>query len=326
MTVLPSIAATLSNYESAMGAMRAALDGLSPELDRAAATLLGMEGRLIVAGMGKSGHVGRKLAATFASTGTPAHFVHPAEASHGDLGMIGPGDAILMLSWSGETRELSDMLAYAKRFGVPTIAITGAGEGTLARRADVALVLPRLEEACPLSLAPTTSTLMQLAVGDALAIALLTEKGFTAEAFRDVHPGGKLGAALLPISEVMLTGERLPLLSEDASLMRVLTEVGRKSVGIAGLVDGEGALSGVITDGDIRRHLAARAESRMADVLTGPASAVMTRAPFCLAPDRLASSALGELQSRRISAAFVVEDERPVGLVTLLDLLRVGVA
>ena len=326
MTVLSSFAATLSNYESAIGALRGALDGLAPDLERAAEMLLGMEGRLIVAGMGKSGHVGRKLAATFASTGTPAHFVHPAEASHGDLGMIGRGDAILMLSWSGETRELGDMIAYAKRFGVPTIAITGAEDGTLARRADVALVLPRLEEACPLSLAPTTSTLVQLALGDALAIALLTAKGFTAEAFRDVHPGGKLGAALLPISEVMITGDRMPLLPEDASLMRVLTEVGRKSVGIAGLTDGKGALAGVITDGDIRRHLAARAEARMADVLTGPASAVMTRRPFVLAPDRLASSALGELQSRRISAAFVVDRGVPTGLVTLLDLLRVGVA
>ena len=209
-----------------------------------------MRGRLIVAGMGKSGHVGRKLAATFASTGTPAHFVHPAEASHGDLGMIRAEDAILMLSWSGETRELSDMIAYAKRFGVPTIALTGAPEGTLARRADVAIVLPAAPEACPMRLAPTTSTLLQMAMGDALAIALLEARGFTAEDFRGFHPGGKLGAALSTVAEVMHRGEALPLLPEAAPMIDVIGEIGRKGFGIVGLCDEEGGrLAGVITDG-----------------------------------------------------------------------------
>ena len=322
-----SVARTLGVYADAIASTRAALEGLAGPIGRAVELLLAMRGRLIVAGMGKSGHVGRKLAATFASTGTPAHFVHPAEASHGDLGMIRGEDAILMLSWSGETRELSDMIAHAKRFSVPTIALTGAAEGTLARRADVAIVLPRAPEACPMRLAPTTSTLLQMAMGDALAIALLEAHGFTPEQFHGFHPGGRLGAALSGVGEVMHRGDALPLLPEGAPMIEVIAEIGRRGFGIVGLLDGAGRLAGVVTDGDVRRYLEAHARAGMAEVMGRPASQVMTRGSVTVAPDRLASSALAVLERHRIGAAFVADAERrPQGLVTMLELLRVGVA
>ena len=322
-----SVARTLTTYADAITTTQAALANLAEPIERATAILLTMKGRLIVAGMGKSGHVGRKLAATFASTGTPAHFVHPAEASHGDLGMIRGEDVILMLSWSGETRELSDMLAYAKRFTVPTIALTGAAEGTLARRADVAIVLPAAPEACPMRLAPTTSTLLQMAMGDALAIALLEAKGFTADDFRGFHPGGKLGAALSTVVEVMHRGEALPLLPESAPAIEVVAEIGRKGFGIVGLTGEAGRLVGVVTDGDLRRYLESSSDGRMAEVLRRPAFEIMTPGSITLGPDRLASTALATLQRHRIGAAFVTDAEaRPEGLVTMLELLRVGVA
>ena len=322
-----SVARTLATYADAIATTQAAVDRLAEPIGRAAELLLAMRGRLIVAGMGKSGHVGRKLAATFASTGTPAHFVHPAEASHGDLGMIRGEDVILMLSWSGETRELSDMLAYAKRFTVPTVALTGAPEGTLARRADVAIVLPSAPEACPMQLAPTTSTLLQMAMGDALAIALLEARGFTAEDFRGFHPGGKLGAALSTVAEIMHRGEALPLLPEAAPMIEVVAEIGRKGFGIVGLIGEAGRLAGVVTDGDLRRYLEANAEGRMAEVMRRPASHLMTPGSITLSPERLASTALATLQRHRIGAAFVLDAEgRPQGLVRILDLLRIGVA
>ncbi len=326
--VMPSVRRTILNYGAAVGALSGDLERLTPAIEAAAAAILAMEGRLILAGMGKSGHVARKLAATFASTGTPAHFVHPAEASHGDLGMIGRADVLMMLSWSGETRELGDMIAYAKRFGVISVAMTGAPQSALARRAEVSLALPRAPEACPLRLAPTTSTMLQLALGDALAIAVLEGRGFTAEAFRDFHPGGKLGAGLLPVSEVMHRGAAVPLLPEGASVLDVLGEIGRKGLGIAGFTDAQGRLSGVMTDGDVRRHLEANTGGTMAGVLTGRRAAdVMTRGGVTLAPDRLAATALALMQERRISAAFVVDaDGRPVGAVQLLQLLGAGVA
>ena len=321
------MARTLATYRDAIAATQAALDDLAEPIERAVATLLAMRGKLIVAGMGKSGHVARKLAATFASTGTPAHFVHPAEASHGDLGMIRGEDAILMLSWSGETRELSDMIAYAKRFLVPTIALTGAAGGTLARRSDVAIVLPAAPEACPMRLAPTTSTLLQMAMGDALAIALLEAKGFTPEQFRGFHPGGKLGAALSGVRDVMHRGDALPLLPDEAPVIEVVAEIGRKGFGIVGLLDASGRLAGVVTDGDLRRYLEASAQGGMAEVMGRPASHLMTRGSITLAPDRLASTALATLQRHRIAAAFVTDAEgRPLGLVTMLELLRIGVA
>ena len=321
-----AVARVLGEYEGALGGLRAAVPALSAGLGEAARLVLGMEGRLVVAGMGKSGHVGRKLAATFASTGTPSVFVHPAEASHGDLGMVTAQDVLLMLSWSGETRELSDLIGHAKRFAIPIVALTGAAEGTLARRSDVALVLPMEREACPMELAPTTSTLLQLAMGDALAIAVLEARGFGPEDFRGFHPGGKLGAALLPVREVMHSGERLPLVPADASVLETVAEVGRKGFGIVGVTEG-GRLAGVVTDGDLRRYLEANVGGTMAEVMQGrTAGDVMTPGGVTIEPDRLAMTALATLRERRISAAFVVEEGRPVGLVTLLQLLGVGVA
>ena len=322
-----SVEAVLDAYAEAIDAVRGAMDGLAEPVERAVAALLAMRGRLIVAGMGKSGHVGRKLAATFASTGTPAHFVHPAEASHGDLGMIRGEDVLLLLSWSGETRELSDLLAYAKRFSVPILALTGAPEGTLARRADVAIVLPRAPEACPLNLAPTTSTLLQLAMGDALAVTLLRARGFTAEAFRGFHPGGRLGAALSTVADVMHRGEALPLLPQGAPMIEVIGEIGRRGFGIVGLLEPDGRLAGVITDGDVRRYLEASAAGGMGEVMGRPASAIMTPGSITIGPDRMASTALATLERHRIGQAFVLDEAgRPQGLVTMLELLRVGVA
>ena len=326
-TALASVGRVTETYGLAMTALRSALPALAGPIERAAAHLLAMKGRLIVAGMGKSGHVGRKLAATFASTGTPAHFVHPAEASHGDLGMIRGDDVLLLLSWSGETRELSDLIAHAKRFYVPILALTGAPEGTLARRADVAIVLPQAREACPMGLAPTTSTLLQMAMGDALAVAALEARGFTAEDFRGFHPGGKLGAALSTVAEVMHAREVLPLLPVEAPALEVIAEIGRRGFGIVGLTDGEGRLAGVVTDGDLRRYLEANAGRGMDEVMARPASALMTPGSITVGADRLASTALALLQRHRITTAFVLDEEgRPQGMVSMLELLRVGVA
>lgn len=322
-----SVARVLETYAGAMALLRDALPELAEPIGRAAGLLLAMRGRLIVAGMGKSGHVGRKLAATFASTGTPAHFVHPAEASHGDLGMIRDDDVLLMLSWSGETRELSDLLAYAKRRSVPLVAITGAAEGTLARRAEVALVLPAAVEACPMRLAPTTSTLLQMAMGDALAVAVLEARGFTAEEFRGFHPGGKLGAALSTVAEIMHRGAALPLLPEDAPVIEVIAEISRKGFGIVGLTDAERRLVGVVTDGDLRRYLETSTGRGMDEVMRRPASALMTPGSVTIGPQRLASTALAMLERHRITNAFVLDAEgRPQGIVSMLELLRVGVA
>ncbi|WP_075216397.1 KpsF/GutQ family sugar-phosphate isomerase [Mongoliimonas terrestris] len=292
---------------------------LGIRLAEAARVILGAAGRLIVVGVGKSGHIGRKLAATFASTGTPAYFVHAGEASHGDLGMIDRRDVVLALSWSGETTELADILTYARRFDVPLIALTSGAQSTLARNADVALVLPKVQEACPNGLAPTTSTLLQLAVGDALAIALLEEKGFSAIDFRVFHPGGKLGAQLTFVRDLMHSGERMPLLSEGAPMSEALMEMTSRGFGVVGIVDREGDLVGVITDGDLRRHMSAT-------LLAETVDAVMSRNPKTIRPDVIAGEGLEFMQARQISVLFVVEDRKPVGIVHVLDLLRAGVA
>ena len=286
-----------------------------------------MKGRLIVAGVGKSGLIGRKLAATFSSTGTPAYFVHPSEASHGDLGMIQSDDVVLMLSWSGETKELYDILTYTRRFNVPTIALTGGANSTLGQKADVPLVLPKSKEACPHNLAPTTSTMLQLIVGDALAITLLKMRGFTEESFRDFHPGGKLGAALTPVSDIMIKGDDLPLIGSDASVLEVVGEISRKSQGIVGVLSTDGSLAGVITDGDIRRYLEANSQGSMKHAMVETtAGNIMTPTSICLEPERLCARALSVLQQNKISGAFVVEDGKPVGLVALIQLLQSGVA
>ena len=324
----------LSSVRRAVGADAAglqeligALDGLTVEITAAMDLLRAMEGRLIVTGLGKSGHVGAKLAATFSSTGTPAYFLHPSEASHGDLGMVQPSDVILALSWSGETRELSDVLGYAKRRNVPLIALTANPDGTLAQAAHVALVLPKVREACPHNLAPTTSTLLQMAMGDALAIALLEARGFTEESFHNFHPGGSLGAALKSVAEIMHKGAALPLVTGDTPVLAAIAELSAKGQGIVGITRGEDALVGVITDGDVRRYLERNAASTMQEALhETPASEIMTKGSVTLHPAMLAGEALRILQEKRISAGFVLDDGAIVGLVTMLRLLNRGTA
>ena len=279
----------------------------------------GSRGRVAVTGMGKSGHVGRKIAATLASTGTPALFIHPGEASHGDLGMVGPDDVVLALSNSGETPELNDIVAYTRRFSIPLIAMTGAPSSSLGQAADLCLTLPAAPEAGVLALAPTTSTTMMLALGDALAVALLERRGFTADDFRVFHPGGQLGRKLLRVRDVMHVGEEMPLISLDPPMSEVLIALASKRFGCIGVVDTDGRLAGMITDGDLRRHLDA-------DLLNMPASSVMTRTPLTTTPDVLAAEVLAALNAREIIAMFVLEAGRPVGLVHIHDILAAGVA
>lgn len=275
-------------------------------------------GRVIVTGVGKSGHIGQKIAATFASTGRPAFFVHPTEASHGDLGMITPEDVLVVLSWSGETVELSSILAYSRRFNVPLIAVTSRRDSALGRNADVVIELPRVAEACPHGLAPTTSTTMQLVVGDCLAIALIEARGFTARDFRVFHPGGSLGASLKHVSDLMHGKDRLPLCRPDMPMDEAIVEMTQKAFGCLGVVDGGGRLIGIITDGDLRRHMGSA-------LLTAKAGDIMTPNPRTTQPETLASAALETMNARRITALFVVEDGVPVGIVHVHDFLRAGV-
>ena len=289
--------------------------------------IMKMQGRLIVTGLGKSGHIGSKLAATFSSTGTPAYFVHPAEASHGDLGMVQSDDVVLMLSWSGETQELRNLASFTRRFRVPMILICGNGDSTLAKHSDVCLALPKVREACPHNLAPTTSTLMQLALGDAIAVTLLQLKGFTESSFHQFHPGGKLGASLTSVAEIMHGTDELPLVALDARVIDVVARQSERNFGIVGVLRDDGRLAGVITDGDIRRYLVSQLENSMHVAMNETyARDIMTSDPTCLEPERLSARALNVMQTKRISAAFVVEDGKPVGLMTMLRLLNLGVA
>lgn len=311
---------TLDLETEGLGALKAALeDGMGASFASAVDTLAAARGRVIVTGIGKSGHVGQKVAATFASTGTPAFFVHPSEASHGDLGMITKEDAILAISWSGETAELKPIITYSRRFAVPLIAITSGADSTLGKASDVVLELPKAKEACPHGLAPTTSTTMQLALGDCLAIALLEAKGFTARDFKVLHPGGSLGAQLKFVADLMHTGERLPLANENEAMASALVVMTQKALGCLGIVDDEGRLTGIITDGDLRRHMGP-------NLLAATTGEIMTRRPKTIGPRMLTSSALEVINSSRITALFVVERGRPVGIVHVHDLLRAGVA
>jgi arabinose-5-phosphate isomerase len=277
------------------------------------------QGRLIVTGMGKSGHVGRKIAATFASTGTPAFFVHPGEASHGDLGVITPNDVIMALSWSGETAELKDLIDYSRRFRIALIAVTAAAESTLARAADVVLLLPTTREACPHNLAPTTSTLMQAGLGDALAVALLENRGFTALDFSKLHPGGRLGAMLKFVANLMHSGDAIPLARLGTVMADAVVEMSSKGFGCVGITDAGGSLAGIITDGDLRRHMGP-------DLLGARVEDVMTPSPKTVRPDQLASEALEIINSSKITALIVAEAGKPVGIIHFHDLLRAGVA
>jgi arabinose-5-phosphate isomerase len=323
-------AALSGRHQSLIRAVGAARDGLDVLIGALADERLGRDacaavelihsctGRIIVTGMGKSGHIARKLAATFSSTGTPAYYLHPAEASHGDLGMIDAKDVVIAMSWSGETSEFAGILAYLKRFAVPLIAITAGATSTLARHASVALILPDVEEACPLGLAPTTTTVVQLALGDALAVALVERKGLTAARFGELHPGGRLGAQLKTVRDLMHGGERLPLVQDGTIMADAMLEMSSKGFGIVGVVGATGGLIGVITDGDLRRHMTRDLMDRRVDT-------VMSRNPVTVSAEVLAGAALALMQERKISAVFVVEATRPIGLLHMLDLVRSGV-
>jgi arabinose-5-phosphate isomerase len=277
------------------------------------------KGRVIVTGLGKSGHVARKVAATLASTGTPAFFVHAAEASHGDLGMITPDDVIVALSWSGEQPEMKNLVNYSARFAIPMIAVTSNAESSLGAAARIVLELPKVREACPHNLAPTTSTLMQAAIGDALAIALLESRGFTALEFAKFHPGGKLGAMLKHTSDLMHTGDALPLKPVGTQMSDALKEMSAKGFGCVAIVDANGHMAGIITDGDLRRQM-------RPDLMELAVDDIMTRNPKVIDRDSLASEALELLNSAKITTLVVTEANKPVGIIHLHDLLRAGVA
>jgi arabinose-5-phosphate isomerase len=318
--LIASAVRTLEAEAGGITALVAAMhDGLGQTFTAAVDLIRQARGRLIVTGMGKSGHVGRKIAATFASTGTPAFFVHPSEASHGDLGMITADDVIMALSWSGETVELKDLTDYSRRFRIGLIAVTAAPDSTLAIAADVVLTLPQAREACPHNLAPTTSTLMQQALGDALAIALLESRGFTALEFANFHPGGRLGAMLKFVRDIMHTGPEIPLAVVGTPMSEAIAEMTAKSFGCVGIVDPKGHLVGIITDGDLRRHMSPK-------LLELNVETVMTRDPKTVRPGQLVSEALELLNSLQKTQLIVVEAGKPVGVVHFHDLLRAGVA
>jgi len=319
-SAIASAARTLSTEQAGLAALAEALDnGLSGPFAEAVEMIARISGRVIVTGVGKSGHIGTKIAATLASTGTPAFFVHPVEANHGDLGMIAGDDAIIALSWSGESAELKGIVAYARRFSIPLIAVTSGAQSALARESSVVLCLPKVQEACPHGLAPTTSTLLQLAMGDALAIALLEARGFTPDHFRTFHPGGQLGANLTRVGDLMHTGERMPLVASGTGMRQAILEISQKGFGCVGITNGEGALIGIVTDGDLRRHMDS-------DLLSMSVDEVMTRGPKTIKPDTLAAAALQIINSSAITTLMVVEDGKPVGIIHLHDLLRIGAA
>ncbi|MGC9954329.1 MAG: KpsF/GutQ family sugar-phosphate isomerase [Rhizomicrobium sp.] len=294
---------------------------LNGQFTRAVDAIMAVKGRVIVSGMGKSGLIGRKIAATLASTGTPAYFVHPAEASHGDLGGVTRQDALLMLSWRGESAELSDLITYAKRFHIPLIGMASVPGSTLMQAADVALLLPKVREACPMGLAPTTSTTLMLVLGDALAVALMERRGFSADQYRDFHPGGSLGRALIRVSDLMHGSRELPLAEEGASMRQALAAMDKYRFGCVGLTDKKGALVGIITDGDLRRNW-------NRDLRASKASEVMTRSPKVARSDQLAAEAIAFMNEKKITQLFVLDpkdkSKKPVGILHIHDCLRAG--
>lgn len=291
-------------------------DGIGTPFADAVQMLLDAPGRIIVCGMGKSGHIARKIAATLASTGTPAHFVHPAEASHGDLGMLAKGDVALVLSNSGETPELADVIAHTRRFGIPMIGVASVAASTLLSQSDVAILLPKVEEACGTGVVPTTSTTMTLALGDALAVALMEHRAFTPANFRDFHPGGKLGAKLSKVRDLMHVGVALPLVSPDTPMSDTLLEISQKGFGVVGVGEND-VLTGIITDGDLRRH--------MDGLLDLTAKDVQTTNPLTTQQDALAEEALGLMNSRKITCLFVTDEQSRIqGFLHIHDCLRAG--
>jgi len=294
--------------------------GLGEHFVAAVKALLNLQGRAIISGLGKSGHIATKIAATLASTGTPAQFVHAAEAAHGDMGMISRSDVVILISNSGETAELLPIIQHIAKLRIPLIGISSVNESTLARSASIPLVLPKAPEACPVGIAPTTSTTMMLALGDALAMVVMQERGFSRDDFRMLHPGGSIGLKLMKVSEFMHRGERLPLVTPQTPMSEVIMVMTSKSFGIAGVVDDDGSLTGVITDGDLRRHIG--------ELTTAKAGEVMTVKPRVIKASMLAEEALRFLNMQKVTALFVVDDpdagNLPVGLVNVHDFLRLG--
>lgn len=296
-------------------------DALDDSLSGAVEMILNAEGRVIVSGIGKSGHIAHKIAATLASTGTPAQFVHPAEASHGDLGMVTKQDIVLAISNSGEAPELANLIAYTRRFGIPLMGITSTPDSTLARHCDITLVMPKQREACGTGVVPTTSTTMTLALGDALAVALMEHRSFTSENFRDFHPGGKLGAQLSLVGDLMHGGDAVPLVSDHTLMSDTLLTISQKGFGVVGVLDSDGYLSGIVTDGDLRRN--------MAGLLDLTAGKVMTHNPRTIHPGALAQEAVNLMNENKITCLFVTEPEgtrNVVGILHIHDCLRAGVA
>lgn len=300
-------------------ALRMMEDELNGNLTQALDLMQSTKGRVIVTGMGKSGHVGSKIAATLASTGTPAFFVHPGEASHGDLGMVTTNDIVLAISNSGETRELSDIITYSKRYGIPLIAITKNPESSLGKNGDILLKLPDDGEACPLGLAPTSSTTATMVLGDILAICLLERKGFSKTDFKQRHPGGKLGAFLQKVSDLMHKGNELPLVYDTALMQEALLMMTSKMLGCVGIIDKDRRLLGIITDGDLRRNLSA-------DLFSQKAIDIMTKSPKVTSPNTLVAEAVKEMNEKKITQLFVIDNNQPVGIIHLHDCLKAGVA
>ncbi len=318
---IASAVRTVETEMQGLSSLAKALDGeLAAGFCAAISAIGAIKGRVIVTGIGKSGHIGAKIAATFASTGTPAFFVHPVEANHGDLGMIGHDDAILAMSWSGESIELGGIVSYSRRFHIPLIAMTAGETSTLAREADILLLMPRELEACPHGLAPTTSTLMQLALGDALAVALLEARGFTAGDFKVFHPGGKLGAMLSHVADIMHTGDKIPVVPRGTLLPEAASVLSKKRFGCVGVVNADGSLAGIITNGDLARNMDR-------DLSTVAVDDIMIRSPKTVRGSTLATTAMALLNDHNISALIVIDDHNhPVGIVHFHDLLRIGVA
>ncbi len=315
-------AADLEAARRVIDQAKTGLDVLAAELGdsfiRCIDLIADLKGRVIVSGMGKSGHIGSKIAATLASTGTPAFFVHPGEASHGDLGMIAETDAVIALSNSGETSELSDLVSYTRRFGIPLIGITKKANSTLADSCDIVLCLPDVGEACPHGLAPTTSTTMMISLGDAIAVALLERRGFTADDYHVFHPGGKLGKSLFKVSDIMHVGDEVPLTRPDAPMSDTILTMTEKTFGIAGVINEDGELIGIVTDGDLRRH--------MSDHLFAmTTSDVMTTNPKVIDPHTLAAEALRLMNEWKVTCLFAVKDSKPVGICRMHDILKAGV-
>jgi arabinose-5-phosphate isomerase len=316
------LAAALRVLDSAGEAIKLLRATLDAQFTRAIDTILAVKGRVIVSGVGKSGLVGRKIAASLASTGTPAYFVHPAEASHGDLGGVTRQDALLMLSWRGESAELSDLITYAKRFHIPLIGMACNPESTLLQAADIALILPKVREACPMGLAPTTSATLMLVLGDALAVALMERRGFSADQYRNFHPGGSLGRALIRVSDLMHKDKDIPLVDGNLSMQRALMVMATGRLGCVGVIDKKGTLVGIVTDGDLRRHMGRDLETRKV-------GEVMTKGPKIARPDQLAAEALAFMNENNITQLFVLDakdkTKKPLGVLHIHDCLRAGI-